>query len=390
MARSRKKDQPPDPVELTWAQVAAWRTNRQSLDQRSPKQSMVQVVGAMCGVQAQLMSSAELSVAARVDGITSDDVQAALWETRDLFKSWAMRGTLHLLPSAEYATWQAGWGTYTHYLKPSWFRAFGLTEKKLDQLVDAVSEALHDRCLTREQLGDEVTRTTGSEDLGHKLRESWGTVLKPASFRGRLCFAPNDGRNTCFTHPATWLGEQDAVEPDAALADITRRFLSAHGPATRDDLGRWWAVSPAAAAKLIAALGDDVVEVDVEGYRSWLLAEHVEAVQGATPSGVVRLLPSFDQYVLASTRHAEHLLPDPGFRDRVHRPQAQVSAVVLVDGRIDGVWSYDRDAKRLAVDVEPFAKPTPNVRKAVEAEAERVATFLDRPLDLTWVPPPGG
>src|SRR5437763_460279 len=78
-----------------------------------------------------------------------------------------------------------------------------------------------------------------------KLREGWGALLKPASFRGQLCFAPGRGQLVRFTRPDRWLGGWSAVEPTAALAGVTRRFLAAHGPATREDLGRWWALAPA-------------------------------------------------------------------------------------------------------------------------------------------------
>ena len=68
------------------------------------------------------------------------------------------------------------------------------------------------------------------------MLESWGAHLKPAAFQGKLCFAPSDGRRARFTHPASWLGDAAAVEPGAALEEITRRYLSVNGPATREDL----------------------------------------------------------------------------------------------------------------------------------------------------------
>ncbi len=53
------------------------------------------------GIQAQVMSAAELALGARVDGLTPQDVQSALWQERTLVKTWAMRGTLHLLAAHE-------------------------------------------------------------------------------------------------------------------------------------------------------------------------------------------------------------------------------------------------------------------------------------------------
>jgi hypothetical protein len=98
--------------------------------------------------------------------------------------------------------------------------------------------------LTRDELASEVTRLTGSAELGGKLRESWGAMLKPAAFQGHLCFAPNLGQNVPFTRPDRWLGPLQKVDPGDALLEITRRYLAAYGPTTREDYGRWWAMEP--------------------------------------------------------------------------------------------------------------------------------------------------
>jgi Winged helix DNA-binding domain len=57
---------------------------------------MLDAVAELAGVHAQLMTSAELTLWARVEGLEPDAVRRALWEERTLVKTWAMRGTLHL------------------------------------------------------------------------------------------------------------------------------------------------------------------------------------------------------------------------------------------------------------------------------------------------------
>ena len=97
----------------------------------------------------------------------------------------------------------------------------------------------------------------------------------------------------------------------------------------------------------------------------------------------MRLLPAFDQYVIAATRHAANLLPGP-FKERVYRAQGWLSPVILVEGRMDGVWRHERKGDRLVVEVEPFADLSPAARHGVEEEAERLAGFLGGSLDLAW------
>jgi hypothetical protein len=371
---------------LNWRRVMAWRVARHHLDERVRKAKALDVVGEIGCLHAQLMSSAELALWARVDKLKRNDVEKWLWTDRRLVKTWAMRGTLHVLRSDEYPLWQAGLSTYEHYLKPAWFKAFGVTRDELDQLISAIYRALDGRTLTRDELAARVSKIAKSQALADKLRGSWGAMLKPASFQGRLCFGPNKGRNVSFARPDQWLELDDSkeIDPAVALAEITRRFLSAYGPATREDLARWWAISPAAGGRLIAGLGEEVTPVDLDGGKYWALTETVSALAGASPTKSVRLLPGFDPYIIGSTRHAAKLMTGD-FKARVHRPQGWVSPVLLVDGRIDGVWRHERKGKRVLVDIQPFAAVPKWVSRGAEQEAASLATFLGGSLELAWV-----
>jgi Winged helix DNA-binding domain len=88
--------------------------------------------------------------------------------------------------------------------------------------------------------------------------------------------------------------------------------------------------------------------------------------------------------VVTATRQAEHLLPGP-FKARVYRPQGWLSPVLLVGGRMEGVWRHEVKGRRVQVVIEPFAGPPPAwARRAAEAEAERLAAFARGQLELAW------
>ena len=176
-------------VKLTWEQALAWRMGRHHLVERAPRRSLVGVVERICGLHAQVMSSAELTAWARVEDLAPDAVSKALWKQRSLVKLWAMRGTLHLLPARELGLWLGATATYEHYLKPTWLRAFETTEKELEALIAAIETSLDGRLFTREELGEEIERMTRSKGVKEKVQGSWGPFLKPASFRGSSALA---------------------------------------------------------------------------------------------------------------------------------------------------------------------------------------------------------
>jgi hypothetical protein len=359
---------------LSWEHALAWRLDRHQLVERAPRSEVVRVVAQICGLHAQLMSSAELSLWARIDGLERDAVDAALWKQRALVRLWAMRGTLHLLPSAELGLWFAALGTYTNR---------GMTgHPEIDVLSDAVGRALKGRVLTREELALAVERITGEESFGEYVRFSWGSYLKPASFRGQLCFAPGNEGLVRFTTPATWLSRAiEQPDPADALREVTRRFLTAYAPLTAEDLGLWSGFGRARGAKMLAALGDEAVEVEVGRDRAWVLARDLPELTAAELVDTARLLPAFDQWVVGASRTAPALL-DPRHKARVYRPQGWFSPVLLVNGRSVGVWKHVRKGRRLLVELEPFGRLPGWARTQLDAEAERLAAFLDLELEL--------
>jgi len=94
-------------VALNWSQVNAWRLSQHHLLPRADRQTLLEVVTRIGGVQAQLMSAAELALWARVEDLLPTDVPDALWHDRSLIKTWAMRGTLRLLTTSEFPLYVA-------------------------------------------------------------------------------------------------------------------------------------------------------------------------------------------------------------------------------------------------------------------------------------------
>ena len=147
---------------LTWPQVLAWRTGQSHLAAPSGD-GPVEVARRLRGVQAQVMSSAELALSVRTKGARPADVQDALWRDRSLVKTWTARGTLHLVPSDELALWCAAMqarGAY--WAKPAWERYHGVSADDMERILGGLDEALHGRCLTRQELASSKAQIYGS------------------------------------------------------------------------------------------------------------------------------------------------------------------------------------------------------------------------------------
>jgi hypothetical protein len=358
--------------------VLGFRVARQRLDRRAPAGSLVETVRELCGVHAQLGSSAEMALWARIDGLQREDVRQALEQERSLVKTWAMRGTLHLLAADDLPLYVAVLGPRWDSPGGAWLRGHGIREGEYEAVLENVPRALGARPRTREQLADEIAKVAGPA-LRDRLLSGWGALLKPVAHRGELCFGPNNGRNVTFVRPDRWLRGTAKVDGDQARREVVRRFLAAYGPATADHLARWLGFRGAEPKRMLQAMGDELVEVDVAGQPAWLLARDRDALRRARRPKSVRLLPAFDPYVVGSRPRA--LFVDPAHESKIFRPQGWISPVVLVDGRAVGIWERGR-GRRLEVRVEPFGRLSAAARNALAEEAERLGEFLDAPADL--------
>jgi hypothetical protein len=363
---------------LTWEQVLAWRLEQHCLVPRLGRRSFITAVERVLGVQAQVMSAAELSIGSRSDGLTRRLVQGALWQDRTLVKVWAMRGTIHVLAAEDLPLVVAARCAKGSRPWLSHFLQLGFTEAQYDQLMRLVPEVLGDEQVTREALANAVAERMKTPEVSKALLgSSWGTLWKPSMFRGEMCFGPGEGRSGTFVNPRKWLGTWKEWEPEEALKELTRRYLSTYGPATPRDFSFWWdGGGTAFGKKMFRLLGDEVQTVDVEGWEATALRSTVDSIAMAKAAHGVRLLPMFDVYVLAQSRNLEPVLAME-HKGKVFRPAAWVSAVVLVDGRIEGVWEHETRNGQTLVTVRMFAAPAEEVRREIEVETERLEGFFD-------------
>ena len=283
-----------------------------------------------------------------------------------------MRGTLHLFAAADVPLVAAALGGKDNWRRPAWLRWFGLTERKMDALIDAIGEVLDDgRPRTRAELAEEIGARLGPK-AGELLLGSWGSALKVASDRHYLVQSAEDDAGVRFVRASRWINGWRDHDREEALAKLAVRYLAAYGPATLRELLRWWGVARVAVMKpIIDRLGDALTEVDVDGTRAYVRTEDVSAIEATRPKrGSVRLVGGFDPFIVGAGLR-EQLIPAKHLK-RVSRTAGWISPVVLVDGVVAGVWDASRTGGRLAITIEPFSDQPPRQRRAIESAAAEV------------------
>ena len=367
-------------VKVSSAQVNAWRLSHHHLVRRARKGEIERVVSDLCGVQAQVLSSAALAIWARVDGITLQDVQDALWKHRSLVKTWCMRGTLHLLAASDLPTYVAA-RKMTQVIREDWLTPDVDVDTR-KSIVSSIREALDGKSLTREKLAEEVVRQLGlSTKMRKHMLSGWGNLLHPAAESGYLCFGPSQGTKVTFVRPDQWIGKWNEPNGPEAWKTLLRRFFETYGPADHHDLGHWWGLRPDKARTIMEHITNELGEVDFEGENRYVLRAHLEGLSDEENVQSVRLLPSWDVYVMFY--HPRELFISKIHREKIFTKLQGNRPVLLVNGVAGGVWEQERKGRHIEIRVRPFGHISSEQRNRVKEEAAGLEEFFGTNVEVS-------
>lgn len=339
------------------------RLRAQCLSLRAEPGDAVAVTRAVCGVNAQLRPAMLLSLRARIRGAELQDLSDLINGSSELVRTWAMRGTLHLLArdDAGLVLPLVGPGIIAKYKNRR--RDLGLGEERLARGLAEVTEIFEtEGPLTRDALVERLN------DRGFSLdRKSQAIyhLIVCAGLKGMITLGP-DGPG----------GEQRYVladqpsnpEPkEEALAELAERYLDGYGPAGAADFASWSALSAADAKRGWERMHARGQRPEVTGH------EFTETV--------VNLLPAFDSLLLGYADRSL-IVPDKYYEQVYHG--GQVVPVVLVNGEAAGIWRYEIRGRRITVQIRQFEAMDGRERRMVGEEADDVGRFFGLEPAIEW------
>lgn len=342
--------------------------------------TVAEVAAHLGGLQAQAAPPARLAVRPRAAGLTAAAVDQACAD-RAVTRTWAMRGTLHLIATADLRWMTDLFGPVLVRKDRRRRLQLGLTDDLCEQALTALAAILAGSPpLTRAELIEQLA----AEGIAIDPRTQQPPhLLGYAAGRGLICRGPDrPGEEPTYVLLDEWAPEAPALDRDQARAELARRYLGGYGPASRADFTTWSGL-PAADTKraweLIA--GETVPVAGLEPDGSTPADPGLAALAGArldAPPPRPRLLGHFDPLLMGY--RDRDLVLDPAHTRRIQAGGGFVQPTVLAEGRVAGTWRLDRRAGRLVV--EPFAPLTAGTRDALAGEAADVGRFSG--LDVTF------
>ena len=313
----------------------------------------------LLAIQGQDPRGARLAVRARSEGLTAADVDRALSEERSLLITWLNRGTLHLVRSEDYPLLQLLTTPPLFSSAARRLRQEGVSEGQVERGVETIERALAaEGPLTRPQLRERLD-AAGVPTAGQALVY----LLFLAAIRGLAVRGPVIGAEHAYVLVREWLGPQPRLDRDAALAELARRYLAGHGPASDRDLARW-AGLPLRDAR--AGLG--AIAAELRQGEDGLVALAARTPAEPPPLPPPLLLGAFDPLLLGWTSREEIVGPHRLLvsNNGLFRPFA------LVRGRAVATWRL----RRGRVEIEHLEQVPKRAASALEREARAVEAFF--------------
>jgi hypothetical protein len=316
-----------------------------------PAGGPVEIVRDLLAVQAQDHRAARLALRARGTGFDAAGVDAALADG-SLVIAWLLRGTLHLVAAEDHGWLLALTAPLGEATSRRRRAQLGVAAADAERAVGLIAGAVAAGPCTRAELGS-LLGEAGIHTEGQALPH----LLNLAARRGVCVLGPPRDGAPAFVPPPRGSGRPRA----AALAELARRYLRGHGPATDADLAAWSGLPQRDARAGLEAIA---AELEREGGLEDL------AGRPAPPARLApRLLGPFDPYLLGWADRSFVVAPEHA--RRVHPGGGIVRATAIVHGVAAGTWT--RPGGKVAL--EPFAALPARVTAALERDAAAVEGF---------------
>lgn len=316
-----------------------------------------------CGaVQAQEYEPAKWALGLRIrDGASADDVERAF--TRgEILRTHVMRPTWHFVARDDIRWVLDLTAPRVHRILASYCRRTELEPRTLQRAAAIFEAALRDhRCLTRTELREQLQR---SGILAAGVRLAFLTMY--AELEGVICSGPRRGRQFTYALVAERAPEAIRLDRDDALARLTTRYFSSHGPATIRDFV-WWSGLTSADARR----GLDMIRARCEENDGLLYWSARSAPRPQARTNRVHLLPIYDEYLVA-------------YRDRKAVPYGSAKPIgaigprtyahtLVIDGQIAGTWRPSPAGDDVVA--KPVRRLTERERTALAAAAKKYGRF---------------
>ncbi|HEX9385716.1 MAG TPA: winged helix DNA-binding domain-containing protein [Anaerolineales bacterium] len=332
-----------------------------------------QVVSWLGAVQSQDYAGAKWALAQRTNGLTDATIDQA-FANGEILRTHMLRPTWHFV-TPEDIRWMLAL-TAPRVLT---LLAYIDGQLELDKTVFKRTNAIlakvleGEKQLTRGELGLAL-QSSGVKTDGLRL----GHIMMHAELDGVICSGARRGKQFTYALLEERAPQAKTLERDEALAELTKRYFTGHGPATLQDFVWWSGLTMTDARKGIEFVKSQVEQEVINDQVYWF----VTSTSRGKTSPVVHLLPDYDEYTVGYTdRRAIFNILHTDKLDARGSFLAQYT--IVIDGKVVGTWKRTIKKNEVLIELVPFITLTKDQNQAIIAATQQYSKFLGLPVQIT-------
>jgi len=338
-----------------------------------------EIVAALGAVQSQDYTGAKWALAQRAVGLANADVDRAFDEGR-ILRTHVLRPTWHFVAPADIRWMLALTAPRIHGASASYYRKFELEDKAFARCHTALTRALEGgKHLTRVELRAALRKARIACD--DPLR--FGLMVMHAELSGVICSGPRRGKQLTYALLEERVPPAPVRTRDEALAELTRRYVSSHGPVTVRDFNWWSGLSMPDAKAGFALIASELEQRVLGDCTYWSIASQSSRRTRPARTLSAALLPNFDEYFIAYKDRDVVLRGVPWGSDGWADVRPEFAHLLAIDGRLTGTWKRTFSARSAGVELQTFRPLKKPERAAVDDAVSRYSDFLGVPATLT-------
>lgn len=353
-------------------ELLARRLHTQRLS-RTPYADPAEVVGWLGAVQSQDYGGAAWAVAQRTTGVRLPDVERAFDDGR-ILRTHVLRPTWHFVTPADIRWILALTAPRVRMSLRYWDRQLGVDAALLTQSYRALEDILRDgAAFTRAEILDGLLHAgipAAPDRMAH--------LLMHAELEALICSGPRRGKQFTYALLAERAPQARTLSHDDALAELTRRYFTGHGPATVQDFVWWSGLTTADARTGLDMLAGDLVEDVIGGQTMWFADA---AAPEASPTPTAHLLPNYDEYIVGYTDRSA-IFDDAHAGHLDARGNVLFQNTVLLDGQVVGIWKRTLKKRSVTLDTTLFDALRDDHTPALNRAIAQFGAFLDLPVEM--------
>lgn len=341
--------------------IISFRMEKQGLS-KPVFESVVEVVKWMGCIQAQEFPNAKWAIGMRIPGCTEEMVDDA-FNTGKILRTHVLRPTWHFILPEDIRWMVELTGPRVKLLSKHMHRKLDIDNAVLRKSKKILIKALEGKnFLNRVELKQHFQKAgLNTDDIRVTM------LLMDAELDGLICSGPRRGKQFTYALLEEVVSKGLDIKDDAAIAALARRYFTSRGPATIYDFAWWSGLTLTQAKRGVEMIKKDMEHTVINEQEYWFINTgiHKEAIPQ------VRLLPSYDEYVVSYTDRSTIL--SPGYEQQTFNGLKQS---VLINGKIKGTWKRTLEKGNVKIEITPFENLTQAIIRELNKEVKRYMAFI--------------